>query len=603
MTGTPTPASDIGPDFVPRPRDSVTSREMGGETVLLDGVSGAVYRLDAVGSVVWSTFDGSAELGVLVKELADAFAADAEVVGRDVLDLTRTLAHIGLLADIAPPAAHEHGHDHGQAPPPATAEGDELPPFRLPDLDGGVVDLADLRGGPVLLVNWSPGCGYCVMIAAELHALRADMAERGTRLLLVAAGDAESNRALLADLDVDLPVVLRAGADDDFADPFLRMGTPAAYLLDADGRVAAPLVSGAYQVPTLARLAAGKVSPPTPVGMPARYAPGAADGMCGAGSGATAGGGAKAARPRTWTPTVAYRVGEYHLGVRADTPAAADIVRRFLAAHHVGDDPNVAANFSVVLGAGSDAGGGRQPARDLKLLLQASASVVRSRSSGRVLAGLASFLAAYVPDEGTDGLLRTRNLALVVDGEAVLVPPAVRGAVEQLQPRIARYRAQLVDEPSALLDPVRRELVVAEPALTLDWSVLDELPVPAPSRSEPAAVVPGRYPLRAWAMWDSGVPDAPELTPAEALTQALTTLAVPPGRLLAAADLLADLLAATPPVVLATTGGDIADQLRPYLTVGGLRPPTPPEVKGFDRLRRTVLLVPPGQGPSGRPGG
>ena len=105
---------------------------------------------------------------------------------------------------------------------------------------------------------------------------------------------------------------------------------------------------------------------------------------------------------------------------------------------------------------------------------------------------------------------------------------------------------------------------MAEPALTLDRSVLDGLRgLPPPSRSEPPAVVPGRYPLRAWVMWDSGVPDAPELTPAEALTQALTTLAVPPGRLLAAADLLADLLAAQPPVVLAPTGGDITDQLRP----------------------------------------
>ena len=245
------------------------------------------------------------------------------------------------------------------------------------------------------------------------------------------------------------------------------------------------------------------------------------------------GGGAKAAKPRTWTPTVAYRVGEYHLGIRADTPAAADVVHRFLAAHHVGDDPNVPANFSVVLGDDSGGGDRRPSARDLKLLLQASASVVRSRSSRRVLAGLASFLAAYVPDRAlrhATGLLRTLNLALVVDGEAVLLPPAVRGAVEQLQPRIARFGAQLVDEPSALLDPVRQELVVAEPALTLDRSVLDELPDPAPSRSEPPAVVPGRYPLRAWAMWDSGVPDAPELTPAEALTQALTTLAVPPGR-------------------------------------------------------------------------
>src|SRR5205085_11080912 len=210
----------------------------------------------------------------------------------------------------------------------------------------------------------------CVLIAAELEALQADMAERGTRMLLVAAGDADSNRALLADLGLDLPVVLRAGADDDFADPFPGMGTPAAYLLDGDGRVAAPLVSGAYQVPTLARRAAGKASPTAATtATPARYAPGASDGMCGAVAPGAAGagrGGAKAAKPRTWTATVAYRVGEYHLGIRADTPAAAETVRRFLAAHHVGDDANVPANFSVVLGA--DRGDARRPARDLKIL-------------------------------------------------------------------------------------------------------------------------------------------------------------------------------------------------------------------------------------------
>jgi thiol-disulfide isomerase/thioredoxin len=539
---------------------------MGGETVLVDEGSGAVYRLDAVGTVVWSTFDGSADLGVLVKELADAFAADVEVVGRDVLDLTRTLAHIGLLTGVAPPVVHDQHH----SAPVGTAEGDELPRFRLPGLDGATVDLGELRGGPVLLVNWSPGCGYCVMIAAELDALQADLAQRGTRLVLVAAGDAESNRALLADLDVDLPVVLRSGAGDDFVDPFPRMGTPAAYLLDAGGRVAAPLVSGAYQVPTLARRAAGRASASVPAAegrAPARYAPGASDGMCGAGAGTAGGGGGTAAKPRPWTPTVAYRVGDYHLGIRADTPAAADVVRRFLAAHHAGDDPGVPVNFSVVLG--DDGGDARKPARDLKILLQASARVIRSRSSRRVLAGLACFAAAYLPDAGGDvdaGLVRTRNLALIAGGEAVLLPPAVRGALEQLQPRVARFGAQVVDEPTALLDPARRELVVAEPALTLDRSVLDELADQQPSRSEPAAVAAGRYPLRAWALWDSGDPEAPELTPAEALTQALSTLAVPPGRLLAAADLLADLLAAAPPVLLATTGGEITDQLRPYLT-------------------------------------
>ncbi len=559
------PASAIDLDFVPRPLDSVTTREVAGETVLLDGGSGAVFRLDAVGSVVWSTFDGSADLGLLVAELADAFSADADVVGRDVLTLTRTLAAIGLLDGVEAAGAVDHGHGHAHGPVGAGV-GDELPSFRLPALAGGEIDLASLRGGPVLLVNWSPGCGYCVMIAPELGTLQPELAARGVRVVLVAAGDAAANRALLDDLGLDLPVGLRAGAGDDFSDPFPRMGTPAAYLLDARGRVAAPLVTGAYQVPTLVRRAAGRVAPPPPPGMAAaRYVPGAVDGMCGAG----AGGSGKAAKARVWTPTVAYRVGEYHLGVRADTPGAAGVIRRLLAAHHVGDDPEVPANFSVVLGAGDT-----RLTRDMKILLQASSSVVRSRSSRRVLLALASFMASHLPDPDPDPgdgggggpVLRTRNLALVVGGEAVLLPPAVRGAVEQLQPRVARFGAQPVDQPYAFVDASRGELVVRAPDLTLDLSVLDQVAEPNPSRSEPPRVDAGRYPLRTWAMWDSGTPDARQLTPAEALTQALSSLAVAPSRLPAAADLLDTLLAARPPALLATDGGEITDQLRPYLT-------------------------------------
>ena len=441
-------------------------------------------------------------------------------------------------------------------------------------MDGVAVDLADLRGGPVLLVNWSPGCGYCVMIAAELDALQADMAERGTRLLLVAAGDAASNRALLADLEVDLPVVLRSGADDDFVDPFPRMGTPAAYLLDADGRVAAPLVSGAYQVPTLARLAAGKVVAAgrrPRVAAPPATCRGRRTGCAGPGRGRVPVPVPGARRPspargRPPSPTGSATTTWASAPTRPPRPTSSAASSPPTTSATTPTSRPTSRSCSATIAGASAAS---RPARDLKILLQGSASVIRSRSSRRVLSGLASFLAAYLPDADAPGdvLLRTRNLALVVDGEAVLLPPAVRTAVEQLQPRVARFGAQVVDEPTALLDPVRRELVVAEPALTLDRSVLDGLvDPPSPSRSEPPAVVAGRYPLRAWVMWDSGDPDAPELTPAEALTQALTTLPVPPGRLLATADLLADLLAATPPVFLSTTGGDITDQLRPHLT-------------------------------------
>ena len=39
--------------------------------------------------------------------------------------------------------------------------------FKLPDTDGVEVAAADLRGRSVLLINWSPRCGFCTMIAPE----------------------------------------------------------------------------------------------------------------------------------------------------------------------------------------------------------------------------------------------------------------------------------------------------------------------------------------------------------------------------------------------------------------------------------------------------
>ena len=47
------------------------------------------------------------------------------------------------------------------------------------------------------------------------------------------------------------------------------------------------------------------------------------------------------------------------------------------------------------------------------------------------------------------------------------------------------------------------QVIVDEPALALDLSVLEDLPEPQPRRSELAMVEPGRYPLKRWLIWQS----------------------------------------------------------------------------------------------------
>jgi hypothetical protein len=52
--------------------------------------------------------------------------------------------------------------------PAGLAVGTPLDRFRLPELGGKYVSLQDFAGKRVLLVHWSPQCGFCDLIAPEL---------------------------------------------------------------------------------------------------------------------------------------------------------------------------------------------------------------------------------------------------------------------------------------------------------------------------------------------------------------------------------------------------------------------------------------------------
>jgi peroxiredoxin len=129
--------------------------------------------------------------------------------------------------------------------PPGTL----VAPFALPDLDGRAVRLEDFRGRRVLLAHWSPECGFCDLVAPELAALQHD--RRHTELVLVSWGDRDANRTLALEHGLDCPILLLDGAAPP--EPFTDMGTPAAYLLDEDGRVTRPVAIGADEVAALAR--------------------------------------------------------------------------------------------------------------------------------------------------------------------------------------------------------------------------------------------------------------------------------------------------------------------------------------------------------------
>ncbi len=136
--------------------------------------------------------------------------------------------------------------------------------FQLPDVTGKKVSLSDFRGRRVLLIYWSPECGFCDMAAAELARMQSRLEKNKTQIVMVSFGNAESNRKLAAEHELSSTILLleNSPAQKFLADEvFQYCGTPSAYLLDEQGRVARSLTSGMDQVVLLAREAAAETQP------------------------------------------------------------------------------------------------------------------------------------------------------------------------------------------------------------------------------------------------------------------------------------------------------------------------------------------------------
>jgi methylamine dehydrogenase accessory protein MauD len=129
------------------------------------------------------------------------------------------------------------------------AVGEPAPDFLLPDLDGELVTLADLRapGLPVLLLFSHPACGPCAALVPEVGRWRREHDGQLT-VAIISGGDAEEDRARAE--EHGLTRVLRDD-EEDVADRYGATGTPMALLVGPDGRVESELVVGATAIGAL----------------------------------------------------------------------------------------------------------------------------------------------------------------------------------------------------------------------------------------------------------------------------------------------------------------------------------------------------------------
>src|SRR3989449_10273396 len=148
--------------------------------------------------------------------------------------------------------------------PKGLEAGTAVADFELPDLTGKTRSLSEFRGRRLLLIYWSPDCGFCDMSAPELVEMQSALEENQIQLALVSYGNAEANRKLAAEHGLNCAILL---LKDSVAGKYLSeevfkyCGTPSAYLLDEQGHVAHPLAAGMTDVVALAREAADRAQP------------------------------------------------------------------------------------------------------------------------------------------------------------------------------------------------------------------------------------------------------------------------------------------------------------------------------------------------------
>jgi peroxiredoxin len=112
------------------------------------------------------------------------------------------------------------------------------------------MSLQDMQGQRTLAVFFDPNCGFCRQMAQDLGELPADGLPGGPAPIVITMGDEEQNRKLVAEFGITCPVLLQR--DREVAAAYSVTGTPMAYVIDAQGRIASELGVGAQGVLTLA---------------------------------------------------------------------------------------------------------------------------------------------------------------------------------------------------------------------------------------------------------------------------------------------------------------------------------------------------------------
>jgi cytochrome c biogenesis protein CcmG/thiol:disulfide interchange protein DsbE len=117
--------------------------------------------------------------------------------------------------------------------------------FPLPDVQGHVVRLSDLRGRPVLLNFWATWCSPCREEMPSMNALYKDYQAKGLAMVAIAIDDGGKRvvAPFIQAYGLTFPVLL--DPQNMLGTRLQMLGIPTSYLLDKRGRIAIDFASGA----------------------------------------------------------------------------------------------------------------------------------------------------------------------------------------------------------------------------------------------------------------------------------------------------------------------------------------------------------------------
>lgn len=503
----------VDDQLVPVPIRELTPVRVAEGTVLLDGWNMAV-AIAGLSERVWFLLDS----GLSVVEIADRLVVGGEngqALTPAVLDVVRQFAAAGLLENVSAVSPDPAIQVTAVREPEA---GDLVADLNLIDLGGVSCSSLASPGNSALVVNWNPNCGYCASIATELAGLEEALTGAGVRLVFLASGEAEANRELVDRAGITSPVLLLGDADS----PFGSSGTPSAYFLDADRRIL-DTAYGNIEVPALAHTLAGTEDHRTQSGggrVPKYLLE--RDGLCAPGTGSADG--------PTWVQTVAYRIGDHHVGIRVDSTATADVLDRLFQRRRV-DDPRAGHSYSIALASLDIEDGPGRTAKGLNLLIQPGRATVRTRDPGRILRALLADLHDRIHDSaGSENRRRVNAVAVGITGAgpkraAGLIPRSFHAFAPRLQSLLAERGIALCDTPHPEIDLATREMVIPDPDVDHDPSVISAVSLdPAELNHELPPLLPGRYPFHGWCVDHPGDPDLVEFSPAESAAATISFL-------------------------------------------------------------------------------